>query len=164
MQPVSMNLDQFLEKLEFPMFIVTAAALGEHSGCLVGYVTQCSIKPVRFLICISQKNHTYAIARAAPVLAVHLIPEDAPELVRLFGSETGDEIDKFVHCEWSAGLMGVPLLTRCPSRIVCRVLQQSEVGDHVAFVVEPIEAEAGDENVFTLGMAKAHGIKPGHPA
>ncbi len=163
-QLVSVRLDRFLEKLDFPMFIVTAAALGENSGCLVGFVTQCSIKPVRFLVCISHKNHTYRIAGAAPVLAVHLIPKEASELVRLFGSETGDEIDKFAHCQWSPGPMGVPILARCPSRIICKVLKEVEVGDHGAFLVEPIDAEAEDEAVFTLAMSKAAGIEPGHPA
>ncbi len=157
-------MDRFLEKLDFPMFIVTAAALGENSGCLVGFLTQCSIKPARFLICISEQNHTYRIARAAPVLAAHLVPKEASELVRLFGSETGDEIDKFEHCRWSPGLMGVPLLERCPSRMICKVLQQRKVGDHVAFLVEPVEAEAGGEAVFTLIMSKEYGIEPGHPA
>jgi flavin reductase (DIM6/NTAB) family NADH-FMN oxidoreductase RutF len=163
-QSVSVRLDRFLDKIDFPMFIVTAAALGENSGCLVGFVTQCSINPTRFLICISAKNHTYRIARAASVIAAHLIPKEASELARLFGSETGDEIDKFAHCRWSPGPMGVPLLERCPSRIVCKVLQQLEVGDHDAFLVEPIEAEVGDEAVFTLGMSKSDAIHPGHPA
>jgi flavin reductase (DIM6/NTAB) family NADH-FMN oxidoreductase RutF len=163
-QSLSVRLDKFLEKLDFPMFIVTAAALSERSGCLVGFITQSSIKPVRFLVCISEKNHTYRIAAAAPVLAVHLIPKSASELVRLFGSETGDEIDKFAHCKWSAGPEGVPLLESCPSRMVCRVVRWLTVGDHGAFLVEPIDAEVGDEPIFTLGMSQAQKIEPGHPA
>ncbi len=31
--------------MDYPMFVVTAAAAGEQSGCLVGFATQCSIDP-----------------------------------------------------------------------------------------------------------------------
>ena len=37
--------------LDYPMFIVTVAPDGGRAGCLVGFATQCSIDPVRFLVC-----------------------------------------------------------------------------------------------------------------
>ncbi len=37
-------------EIDYPMFIVTAAAGGRRAGCLVGFTTQCSIHPPRFLI------------------------------------------------------------------------------------------------------------------
>ncbi|WP_255355718.1 flavin reductase, partial [Frankia sp. CpI1-P] len=43
--------------ISYPMVIVTAAVPdGERSGCLVGFHTQCSIEPARYLLCISQAN------------------------------------------------------------------------------------------------------------
>jgi len=35
------------------MIIITAAADGVLGGCLVGFQTQCSIDPARFLVCLS---------------------------------------------------------------------------------------------------------------
>lgn len=158
------NLDEFLDKLDYPMYIVTTVANGEKSGCLVGFLTQSSIDPPRFLVCLSEKNHTYRTAREASVLAVHLVPKDAVELVRLFGSETGDQTDKFTKCSWSPGPEGVPLLDDCPSRMVCKILDGLKGGDHTAFLAEPMSAQAGDEQVFTFRMAQAEDLKPGHPA
>jgi flavin reductase (DIM6/NTAB) family NADH-FMN oxidoreductase RutF len=40
--------DEIADTIDYPMWIVTAAARGERSGCLVGFATQCSIEPVRF--------------------------------------------------------------------------------------------------------------------
>ena len=51
--------------LDYPMFIVTACADGERSGCLIGFATQISIKPPRFLTGLSHKNHTYRVLRDA---------------------------------------------------------------------------------------------------
>ena len=40
-------------ELDYPMFVVTTAAGGAPAGCLVGFATQCSIDPPRFLVCLS---------------------------------------------------------------------------------------------------------------
>src|SRR5581483_8280772 len=70
--PGERALQRLAAHLDSPMVIVTAAAPdGRRSGCLVGFFTQCSIHPPRLLPCISKANHTFEVARAAPVLAVH---------------------------------------------------------------------------------------------
>ena len=52
------------------------------------------------------------------------MPEEAEDLVELFGGETGDEIDKFERCAWRPGPGGTPLLDGCPNRFVGRVLER----------------------------------------
>ncbi|HEX8931084.1 MAG TPA: flavin reductase, partial [Actinomycetota bacterium] len=44
-------LDRLVDRLDYPMLIVTAETDGERAGCLVGFATQCSIEPPRFLLC-----------------------------------------------------------------------------------------------------------------
>ncbi|HEX2179195.1 MAG TPA: flavin reductase family protein [Actinomycetota bacterium] len=158
-------LEEFSEKVDGPMLIVTTVAGGERSGCLVGYWTKCSVRPPRFAVCISKKNHTFGVAMAAETLALHLIPKNEVELARLFGSETGDEIDKFSRCGWSEGRGGVPILDDCPTHAICRIVDRTDVGDHVALVTEPVEVTDGPEDdIFTHNMAREQRIEPGHPA
>src|SRR3954452_25294594 len=121
-------------RLDYPMFIATVAAGGERSGCLIGFATQSSIHPPRFLAGISDKNRTYRVARNAGTMAIHLVPEDASELAELFGGETGDEVDKFARCEWHEGPDGVPLVDGCPNRFVGRIIERVDFGDHVGIV------------------------------
>ena len=66
--------------LDYPMFIVTACADGERSGCLIGFATQASIDPSRFLVCLSHKNRTYRVAQGTALLGVHFVPEEQAEL------------------------------------------------------------------------------------
>ena len=68
---------ELVSELDYPMFIVTCADARERAGCLVGFATQCSIDPPRFLICLSDKNRTYRVARGTDVLVVHLVPDSA---------------------------------------------------------------------------------------
>ena len=149
--------------LDYPMFIVTVCAGGERSGCLIGFATQASIDPSRFLVCLSHTNRTYRVGRDAELLGVHFVPEEQAELAELFGGETGDEVDKFERCSWRAGPGGTPLLDACPNRFVGRVLERLDAGDHDAILLEPVLAERGTEtDEFTFHRAKR--IEPGHEA
>jgi flavin reductase (DIM6/NTAB) family NADH-FMN oxidoreductase RutF len=155
--------EELVEPLDYPMFIVTAAAGGERSGCLVGFATQTSIDPVRFAVCLSRANHTYRVACAADVLAVHLAEQSERSLAELFGGKTGDAIDKFARCDWRPGPDGVPILQRCPRWFVGRVLARVDAGDHDAFVLEPsVVASAAATGI--LNFQRARTIEPGHPA
>ena len=148
--------------LEYPMFIVTARAGDELLGCLVGFTTQASIDPPRFIVCLSHQNRTYRVGRDATMLGVHAVPADADDLAELFGGETTDETDKFGRCEWHEGPEGVPILDRCENRFVGRVLARWDAGDHDAFLLEPVTGSSGDGDEFTFHRAKR--IDPGHKA
>jgi flavin reductase (DIM6/NTAB) family NADH-FMN oxidoreductase RutF len=157
------TFQQLVAQLDYPMFIATVAAGGERSGCLIGFATQSSIHPPRFLAGISDKNRTYRVAREADTMAIHLVPEDASELAELFGGETGDEIDKFERCDWHEGPGGVPLVDGCPNRFVGRIVERVDFGDHVGMVLEPFLAEV-QEDLGQLTFHRAKRIEPGHEA
>jgi flavin reductase (DIM6/NTAB) family NADH-FMN oxidoreductase RutF len=150
-------------RLDHPMFIVTTVGSdGERSGCLVGFQTQSSIHPPRFLACISDKNHTYRVAKGATHMAVHMVPDDRLDLAEVFGGETGDEDDKFAQCEWHDGPEGLPLLDGCPTWFAGRILDRVPLGDHVGHLLEPFGgSDAGDA---PLGFRRAMKIDPGHEA
>jgi flavin reductase (DIM6/NTAB) family NADH-FMN oxidoreductase RutF len=154
---------QLAGELDYPMFVVTAVADGERSGCLVGFATQTSIHPPRFLTCVSKRNHTYRVALRASHLAVHVVPEDALELAEVFGGETGDEVDKLARCPWHEGPHGTALLDDAPTRFVGEVLWRHDAGDHDAFLLAPVWAEHA-EGRGALGFQRAKGIHPGHEA
>jgi flavin reductase (DIM6/NTAB) family NADH-FMN oxidoreductase RutF len=152
-----------LGDLDYPMFIVTARAGDELAGCLVGFATQCSIDPLRFIACLSDKNRTFRVAQQTDVLAVHVVPEGADALAELFGSRTGDEVDKFAQVPWTAGPDGVPVLDDCGNWFAGRVVNRVDTGDHWAFVLEPIRgADDRAEGAFTF--QEARWMEPGHEA
>jgi flavin reductase (DIM6/NTAB) family NADH-FMN oxidoreductase RutF len=155
------DFERVMTSLDYPMFIVTASGAGERSGCLIGFATQTSVDPPRFLACISRKNHTYGVALEAEALAVHALGEHDTELAELFGGETGDEVDKFERVEWREGPGGAPILERVERWFAGRVLERLDLGDHCGFLLEPIAAEKG-EGDGELGFQDAKRIEPGH--
>ena len=124
------------------MLVVTAADGDERSGCLVGFHTQCSIHPVRYLVAISKANHTFGVACRASHLVLHFLDRDEMAVAHLFGEQTGDEVDKFARCRWHEGPAGVPIIDDCRHWAVVRVLERVDGGDHVGFITEPVEAHA----------------------
>jgi flavin reductase (DIM6/NTAB) family NADH-FMN oxidoreductase RutF len=151
----------FVGDLAVPLFIVTTTADEEPLGCLVGFTTQTSIDPQRFAVCLSHQNRTFRRGRDAALLGVHRVPAGELALARLFGGETGDELDKFARCAWHSGPGAVPILDACPDWFVGRVLWRADAGDHDLFLLEPIAAEAGPP-AAQLTFDHAKDIEPGH--
>ncbi len=154
---------ELVAELDYPMFIVTVGTEAERAGCLVGFATQCSIDPPRFLVCISEKNHTFAVARRSEIIVVHLVPDESRELAELFGSQTGDEVDKFARCQWSPGPGGAPILDECANWFAATVIDRVAAGDHWAFLLDPFEA-ASDRREAPFTFHRARRLEPGHEA
>ncbi|MGH3896812.1 MAG: flavin reductase family protein [Pseudonocardiaceae bacterium] len=154
---------ELVGELDYSMFIVTVRAGEQRAGCLVGFGTQSSIDPPRFLVCLSRKNHTYRVANGSEAMVVHFVPQQAEALARLFGGHSGDDVDKFARCAWEPGPGGLPILQDCRNWFVGRVLERLDLGDHVGFLLEPIVAHhEGNQSHFEFHRAK--NIPPGHPA
>ena len=157
------TFQELVAQLDYPMFIATVAAGDELAGCLIGFATQCSIHPPRFLAA-SRTRTAPSAWPAAPTPWPSTWSRRTPtELAELFGGETGDEVDKFERCEWQPGPGGVPLLDDCPNRFVGRILERVDFGDHVGLVLEPFMAEA-DTSDGQLSFHRAKRIDPGHEA
>ncbi len=158
------RFDDLVGGLDYPMYLVTATAGGERAGCLVGFGTQTSIHPPRYLVLISEQNHTWTVAVRATHLAVHIPTAANAELVTLFGSTSGSTTDKFARCAWHEGPAGVALLDDCPQWFCGRVLARLDgLGDHTGFLLEPVAA--GPEHALgQFGFQQAQVLPAGHEA
>jgi flavin reductase (DIM6/NTAB) family NADH-FMN oxidoreductase RutF len=152
---------KIMTELDYPMVVVTANAEEGPAGCLVGFGTQCSIDPPRYLVCLSDKNRTERVASHTDVLAVHFLAAGDLELARIFGEQTTDDTDTFALCGWYPGPRGAPILDGCGRWFVGAILDRRPLGDHVAYLLEPIavtDAAAGPGLMFQ----QVKDLDPGH--
>jgi flavin reductase (DIM6/NTAB) family NADH-FMN oxidoreductase RutF len=156
--------DDLVSLLDYPMFVVTTNAGDELAGCLVGFTSQVSIRPARFLTGLSKNNHTFRTAQRATHLAVHLLPRERRDLARLFGSETGDEINKFSRCAWRAGPAALPILDDAVGWFAGRILDRFDLGDHVGHLLEPVAGHAPARFNELVTFADVRDLDPGHEA
>jgi flavin reductase (DIM6/NTAB) family NADH-FMN oxidoreductase RutF len=158
------TFDELVTDLDYPMFIVTAAADGERAGCLVGFATQSSIDPPRLTVWVSEANRTSGIAAKADRLAVHVLRESDGQLAARFGAETGDDVDKFADIRWSPADDGTPIIAGC-DYVLGRIVQRLDgLGDHYGYVLEPQDGERLHAGLPQLGYQRIRGMSPGHPA
>jgi flavin reductase (DIM6/NTAB) family NADH-FMN oxidoreductase RutF len=159
------GLGPFLAELDYPMFIVTTVhpGTGERAGCLIGFASQCSIEPDRFVVWLSEHNHTHRVARHARLLAVHSLTREQRALAALFGTRTGDEVDKFAECDWEQEASGVPVLTECPHWFVGAILDRAVWGNHTGFLLDPVRSH-GTRQGPPLMFSDVRDLRAGHPA
>jgi len=154
--------EEVMGALDYPMFVVTTRTGDRLAGCLVGFASQTSIDPPRFLVGLSKRNHTFRVAVDAPGLVVHVVSAEHRDLAVLFGGTTGDDVDKFARCDWSDGPMGIPVLHAAAAWFSGRTLARFDVGDHVAFQLEPGPGEAVGSLGEILTYQDVRDLTPGH--
>ena len=154
--------DSIVALLDYPMFVVTVR-VGEHrAGCLVGFASQTSIEPARFLVGISQRNHTFRVAEDATHIAVHVLSRRHVALAELFGGQTGDQVDKFSRCAWHSGPFDVPVLDDAAAWFVGKVIDRFALGDHVGHLLEPVDGHPPGELKQWVTFADVRDVTPGH--
>lgn len=164
MTAVADSFNDLVSSIDYPMYVVTAAAGEDRAGCLVGFATQASIDPPRLLVLLSKQNETYRIAQRSSTLVVHFLHAGNRDLADLFGEESGDWTDKFTRCRWRAGPDGVPVLDGVRGWVAGHMLSRFDAGDHVAHLLETIDAETSAADAPPLTFQAVKDMRPGHPA
>ncbi|ORB70148.1 flavin reductase family protein [Mycobacterium scrofulaceum] len=156
--------EKLVAVLNYPMYVVTTRADGIAAGCLVGFASQTSIHPPRFLVGLSRKNHTFRVAAEATHLAVHVFDHEHLATVELFGSQTGDEVDKFGRCAWHIGPAGMPILDDAAAWFVGEIRERFSLGDHVGHLLAPIDGNPPRELESWVSFGDVRHLEPGHEA
>jgi flavin reductase (DIM6/NTAB) family NADH-FMN oxidoreductase RutF len=124
--------------LDGPAFVVTTQADGVPAGCLVGFASQLSVRPPRFLISLAKGSHTLQVASGSQHLAVHVLARRHRALAELFAAQTGHQIKKFERCLWRAGPQGMPI-----------------------FLLEPVASWAPESDEDPLYLSDIEDLEPG---
>lgn len=155
--------EDFFDAFDAPALIVTAQSHDERSGCLAAFATQCSIYPPRLLVCLSVLNKTTAIAEKVNALGVHQLGRDQRDLAVTFGTMTGDYVDKLAAVQSRHGASGAPILKDCSAWFEGAVVDRIRLGDHIGYVLEPLDVGSGPRSGTLMRTAIAD-LKAGHPA
>ncbi|MEV7614160.1 flavin reductase family protein [Streptomyces sp. NPDC089799] len=176
------DFGRFADLLDPPVYVVTVAGPRgrEPSGCLVGFASQCSISPPRFMVWLSVVNHTYRVALSSSYLAVHVLDRGQLALAELFGHQTGDTTDKFDQVAWRpCGPERTPVLDDAAAWFLGRVREHRPAGDHVGFLLDltgegsvpsepPVPSgpsgPAASGGTPLLSYDDVRHLRPGHPA
>jgi flavin reductase (DIM6/NTAB) family NADH-FMN oxidoreductase RutF len=158
------DFNTLMAALDSPLIVVTTADERERAGCLVEFHAQSSIDPQRYCVWLSKANYTYRVALHSSHLVIHFLTADDLPLADLFGTQTGDTVDKFAGLPVDSGPGGAPVLRQCPNWLaVRRIALLDEGGDHVCLTTEPVTAQAAGP-FRPLRISQAGHLRAGHGA
>lgn len=115
--------------------VVVTAPGAPPAGFTATSFTSVSLDPPLVSFCLAHSASAWPAVTAAEVVAVHVLTAEQEHVARTFATRG---IDRFAaHGSWTTGPGGVPLLDGVLARIVCRVEQRVEAGDHTIVLATP---------------------------
>ena len=130
--------------LTYGLFVLTAAAGGKESGCIINTAGQVTVEPNQISITVNKANYTHDLLRESGKFNISILSEEASfDTFRHFGFQSGRDVDKFASyesCKRSAN--GLHYVTAgCNGYISASVNQIVDLGTHTLFIatVEDME-------------------------
>ena len=116
--------------------VVVITAPGQPpAGFTATSFTSVSLDPPLVSFCLARSSSAWPAVEAAETIAVHVLTQGQEQVARTFATRG---IDRFAaHGAWRPGPGGVPLLDGVLARMVCRVQQRVEAGDHTIVLASP---------------------------
>ncbi len=116
--------------------IVTTRGKEGDVGLTANSFSSVSLNPPMVLWSLAKTAGSIETFREAPHFTVHILSAHQEHLSTRFASKV---VDRFEGIELERGPEGIPMLTDCSARFICRTAFQYEGGDHVIFVGEVVE-------------------------
>lgn len=134
-----------LRMFSYGMYIVTTTD-GEDLGAFTAdWVMQVSFEPRLIAISVEQDAHSLGVLRRSEVFAVNVLETGQRELAGQFGRNTAKVGNKLENYEYAKGSTGSPLLAEALGAVECRITHEHQVGDHILFVGEVVDAHLNRE-------------------
>ncbi len=147
-----MNLEA-LYKIGYGMYIVSSKNNeGKFNGQIANTVFQVTAQPPQVAVCINKNNLTCEYIKESRVFVVSVLNRNTPlQFIGQFGFKSGRDINKFENVNYKIGDLGIPIiLDNTVAYIEAKVVSETDVGTHILFVGEVVNAEVlTDEETMT---------------
>ncbi|CBE68014.1 protein of unknown function [Candidatus Methylomirabilis oxygeniifera] len=130
-------------KLDFEIFVLTAAHQDRCSGQIVCWVVPATIVPQvpRLLVGIGRTTFTRELIEKSQRFALNLLGKDQWPLVTHFGFRSGRDVDKFATLPFERGVTGSPILSGTVGYLECEVRDVLDAGAHLFYLADVIEGK-----------------------
>ncbi len=133
--------DPALHLLASPVVVVGAADGERRGGLTAAWVSRVSASPPLLVVSVSPLRHTHGLLRDGGEFTVSVLREGQVEVARLFGLQSGRDLDKWERTPAVLLGGGVPALRDCAARLLCRLAGRHPAGDHELLVGEVLGSE-----------------------
>jgi len=162
MNPNMINYEA-LFKISYGLYIVSSGSEEYGNGYISNTVFQVTSDPPRFATCCNKDNHTAALIQSSGLFSVSVLSMDAGSgTIGTFGYKSGKDANKLEHMKVKYGETGVPIvLNDAIAFLECRVEESYDVGTHLMFIGELVQAEVLDDSQDPLTYLHYRKVKKG---
>lgn len=150
-------------QLSYGLFVLTSAAAGRESGCIINTAVQVTSEPNRISIAVNQSNFTHGLVKESGRFNLSILSESAGfDTFQHFGFQSGRDTDKFSGygaCRRSAN--GLYYVTDGTNGLISASVEQAlDLGTHTLFIARVDDMERlSDVPSATYAYYQSH-IKP----
>ena len=132
-----------LGKIDFEVFVLTAAAGNRWNGQIVCWVMPATIVPQvpRLIVGIGRMTYTRELIEASRMFALNLLGKDQWPWVPHFGFRSGRDVNKFSTVPFERGMTGSPLLPGTVGYLECEVRSSLDAGAHVFYLADVLDGQ-----------------------
>lgn len=137
-----------LFKVSYGLYIVCSGDNDKGNGFISNTVFQVTSEPPKFASCCNKDNYTAEIIKKHGAFSVSVLDKNvSPEIIGTFGYKSGRITDKMTGLSLKYGETGVPIvLNSAIAFLEFKVVQTVDVGTHLMFIGELINAEIIDDS------------------
>ena len=152
-----------LFKISYGLYVVSSGTKENGNGYISNTVFQVTSDPPRFATCCNKDNHTAELIQSSGHFSVSILQEDAGAgTIGTFGYKSGKDADKLKGMDVRYGETGVPIvLNDAIAFLEIRVQETIDVGTHLMFIGELVQAEVLDEAADPLTYLHYRRVKKG---
>ncbi len=153
-----------LNKLTYGVYVIASGNEKEKNAFIATVAVQVTSQPVQIAIACNKNNYTAEFIEKCGNFSVSVVKREyAPALLGNFGFQSGRDIDKFAKYDCIYGQnTGVPIVTEdCLAWFECKLTQKMDVGSHILYIGEVLDAKTLTLNESPLTYAYYHEVKRG---
>lgn len=136
-----------LFKISYGLYIVSSGDRQHGNGFISNTVFQVTAEPPCFAACCNKDNYTAGLIQKTNAFSVSVLHKDTPpEIIGRFGYKSGKDTSKLEGLNIRYGETGAPIvLNEAIAFLECKVIQTVDVGTHLVFIGNLVQAEILDD-------------------
>ena len=159
-----MDINTF-SKLTNGVYIVAAGDRKQQNAFVATTVMQVTANPAKIIVACNKNNFTTTFIRNSKAFSASVVTQNyKPTTMGTFGFRSGKDFNKFEHCKgFTFGEnTQVPIVQEdCMAWFECKLSDEIDVGTHILFVGEVLDAQITAADETPLTYAYYHEIKKG---
>lgn len=153
-----------LNKLTYGVYVIASGNEKEKNAFIATVAVQVTSQPLQIAVACNKNNYTADFIEKFGNFSVSVVKREyTPALLGNFGFQSGRNMDKFAKYDCIYGHnTGVPIVTEdCIAWFECKLTSKMDVGSHILYIGEVLDAKSLSLNEAPLTYAYYHEVKRG---